>query len=236
MRHWQDKGKRRVWRWILLVYSLVASALTIYGLFYGSNGYPILLVICFVGSTVFLLIFRRLAGTELILILAFILVPTLPNAFSETIFNDMAAGRYAVQYEILGAPVHRIVEESGLTRYYRAYVSKELPPPRWYRDSTDIILFLPVHLDRFGPSLSIVGHEFQQVFDQWKPSEEMKAHIIKTFFEINERSYRTSADAITYAKAVSTLYDEKNGKVTMSDLANPDTMIKEETKRQEERR
>jgi hypothetical protein len=219
MRHWEDKGARRVWRWVLLVYSLAASALTIYGLFYGSNGFPILLVICFLGSTVFLLLFRRLAKTELTLILAFILVPTLPNAVSETIYNDMAAGRYAVQYEILGAPVHRNVEEGDLTRYYRAYVNKDLPKPRWYRDSTDIILFLPVHLDRFGPSLRFAGKGLTRAFDQYKPSEEIKAHIIQTFFKINGRAGPSFIDAITYAKAISALFDEKKGKVTLDDLA-----------------
>jgi hypothetical protein len=233
MRHWQDKGTNRIARWIVLAYALAASALTIYGSFLDVR--EIWVAAFFVISSALIIMPKRFEGGWVIATALIILTPTLLTPVSHFTLNDSTVGRFAKQIQLLGAPVYTTYHESELTNYYRQCVNKELPKPNWSSRSGYIISIFPGNMDFFGPSISFAGEEFKQTFDRYKPSEEIKAHIIKTFFQLNSRSDDSYATVMTYTDAVTALFDEKNGNVLLSDLANPDKMIEEETKNQKEK-
>jgi hypothetical protein len=231
MRHWQDRGKRRVWRWVLLVYSLVAMTLSIIGAFTFPTD-MFLAAIFF--STVMTLIFaEKLSRAVVWSVIILLIIPTLPYGLLYGCHSfEIAAARHRCEWRIMGAPIIR-VSDGFLTPYYRSLISKDLPTPEWlpaFKGQIGLVGIL--HSSHEDYLMSAPEYRIDYLCKRYNPSEEVKAAIARGYFALG--AVQGPPDDMTgyhlvneYIQALENLFTVKNRNVRIADLPDPKKITEE---------
>ncbi len=223
MRHWEDKGKRRVWRWVLLVYSLAAFALSVIGAFTFRS--DIILAAIFLTAASVLVYEVQLEKGVMWFVIILLLLPTLPYGFIYSCSSfEIASARDRGEGRLLGVPFIS-VSDSSLTPYFRRYVSEEFPEPEWmpsFKGQIGLLGFFTPHVDYLIKPASGI----ELLIESYSPPEEVKDAIIKGYFELSTVPHPkgdiTSFYLVKkYYIALLFLYQGKDGDVQLSDLPDP---------------
>jgi hypothetical protein len=230
MRHWEDKGKRRVWRWVLLVYSLAAFVMSVIGAFTFRS--DIILAAIFLTSAFVLIIEWRL-GNDVVWIVAILLsLPTLPYGLIYGCSSfEIVAGRNRNEGRILGAPFIS-VSDGFLTPYYRKYVPESLPKPEWlpaYKGQIGLLGFFEPHTDYLMGS---PGNGMGITLQSYQAPEQVQDAVIKNYFALSTVPRPVGDDTNLYlvkkyTRDLYAVYLKKDGNVSVADLPDPKKIMEE---------
>ena len=220
MSYWKDKGARRTWRWILLVYSLIAFALALYGAFTFLS--DLILAGIFLASTVLLIRNSHFESKAVWTVIVLFLLPALPYGVAYGCHSiDAIAARSRSEFRVLGVPLI-LIRDGALTPYFREYISDDLPNPIWYPCFKGQIGFGAAHTDYFTQGISTADDMLGSVLKYYDPPDGTKKAIVKDYFTLLHQQSENNtalapALASRYATAVERLFMQ-NAEVQPGDL------------------
>lgn len=221
MRHWQDKGARRVWRWILLVYATVALILTAYAMFTSPS--EAWLAPLFLIAAAVLLLSPMLRRVELTWVVALLFSPVLVfGLVSGKYYVDGVAARSQGVFRIVGIPI--IIQGDGeLTPYYREYINEDLPPPMWLPCFSGKIGLGSPHVDYFTQGIASADSELGSIIKYYHPAPAVERKIVMSYFgalrDTVSNDDRFGATLVSmYAVKVEEYFRENDGQVKLEEL------------------